>query len=77
MQVVQIEKNSEGAPRGKACYEGVVKDVSLQMLPDVRVGDYVMVQFGLATARLDPEEARETLEFLKQLDEMMSEEEVI
>jgi hydrogenase expression/formation protein HypC len=77
MQVVEIEKNAGGLVRGKACYGGIVKDVSLQMLPDVRVGDYVMVQFGLATTALSPDEARETLELLKQLDELMFKEESI
>ena len=76
MQVVAIEKNFAGVPRGKACFEGTVKEVSLAMLPDVLVGDYVLVQFGLATTRLTPEEARETIEFLRQLDELMSKEQV-
>ena len=73
MQVIEIKKNSEGVLRGRACYEGIVKDISLAARPDVRVGDYVMVQFGLATVRVDPDEARELLGFLRQLDQMMLE----
>lgn len=73
MQVVEIKKNQDGARHGRARYEGVLKEVSFQMLPEVQVGDYVMVQFGLATVRLEPEEARETLAFLRELDNFFAE----
>lgn len=40
---------------------GVRKDVSLALLEDVAVGDYVIVHVGYALTRLDPEEAEKTL----------------
>ena len=40
---------------------GVRKDVSLALLEDVQVGDYVIVHVGYALTRLDPEEAEKTL----------------
>lgn len=40
---------------------GVRKDVSLALLEDVVVGDYVIVHVGYALTRLDPEEAEKTL----------------
>jgi hydrogenase expression/formation protein HypC len=40
---------------------GVRKDVSLALLEDVAVGDYVIVHVGYALTRLDPEEAAKTL----------------
>lgn len=40
---------------------GVRKDISLALLDDVAVGDYVIVHVGYALNKLDPEEAEKTL----------------
>ena len=39
----------------------VQKEVSLALLDDVGVGDYVIVHVGFALNKLDPEEAERTL----------------
>lgn len=41
--------------------EGVVKEISLELVPDVVPGDYVIVHVGYALSRLDPAEAARTL----------------
>jgi hydrogenase expression/formation protein HypC len=46
--------------------EGVRREVSLALVEDPKVGDYVIVHAGYAIQRLDPEEALETLELLRQ-----------
>lgn len=40
---------------------GVRKDVSLALVEDVKLGDYVIIHVGYALTRLDPEEAEKTL----------------
>lgn len=40
---------------------GVRKEISLTLLDDVGVGDYVIVHVGFALQKLDPEEAAQTL----------------
>jgi hydrogenase expression/formation protein HypC len=40
---------------------GVGKEISLALVDDVAVGDYVIVHVGYALTRLDPEEAEKTL----------------
>ena len=40
---------------------GIEKRVSLALVPEATVGDYVVVHAGYAISRLDPEEARLTL----------------
>ena len=40
---------------------GVQKEISLALLDDVAVGDYVIVHVGYALTKLDPEEAARTL----------------
>lgn len=40
---------------------GVKKEISLALLDDVSVGDYVILHVGYALSKLDPEEAERTL----------------
>ena len=49
--------------------EGVTRDVSLQLTPDAKVGDYVLLHTGYAISIIDAAEAEETMELLKQLGE--------
>ena len=50
-------------------FGGVRRGVSLQLLPETREGDYVLVHTGFAIARLDPAEAEATLALLASLNE--------
>ena len=40
---------------------GVQKEISLALVDDVQIGDYVIVHVGYALTKLDPEEAERTL----------------
>ena len=40
---------------------GVKKEISLALLDDVKVGDYVILHVGYALSKLDPDEAARTL----------------
>jgi hydrogenase expression/formation protein HypC len=42
-------------------FGGVHKDVCLEYIPDVQVGEYVVVHVGFAIQRLDEQSAMETL----------------
>jgi hydrogenase expression/formation protein HypC len=48
---------------------GVKREISLALVDNVEVGDYVIVHVGYALNRLDPEEAQRTLELFKQMEE--------
>lgn len=49
---------------------GVRKEISLAMVDDVGVGDYVIVHVGYALTHLDPEEAEKTLQLFAELGEL-------
>ncbi len=53
---------------GKVDFDGIVKEVSLAYVPEVEVGDYVIVHVGFAITQLDEASAHETLALLRQLD---------
>ena len=55
---------------GKVSFDGIVKEVSLTLVPEANIGDYVLVHVGAAISTIDEEEAKKTFEILKQLDEL-------
>jgi len=44
-------------------------EVRLDLLPDAKVGDYVIVHAGFAIQKLDENEAEETLKLLREIAE--------
>jgi len=46
---------------------GVCKEISLALVDDIAVNDYVIVHVGYALNRLDPKAAEETLELFRQV----------
>jgi len=55
-----------GAQQAEVDYGNLRRTAQLLYLPDVRVGDYVLVQAGFAMRRLSEAEAREALDLLEQ-----------
>lgn len=48
---------------------GVRKEISLALVEDIAVGDYVIVHVGFALQKLDPEEAAQTLALFAEISE--------
>jgi hydrogenase expression/formation protein HypC len=46
---------------------GIRKEISLSLVDHAKEGDYVIVHVGFAISRLDPDEARRTLELFMSL----------
>lgn len=51
---------------------GVRKDISLAMVEEVAVGDYVIVHVGFALSKLDPDEAAKTLALFAEMGELVA-----
>ncbi|MFI6349154.1 HypC/HybG/HupF family hydrogenase formation chaperone [Streptomyces sp. NPDC050560] len=65
-KVLQIEER-DGTRMASVDFGGVVKDVCLEYLPELEVGEYAIVHVGFALQRLDEESARRTLELFENL----------
>jgi len=52
---------------------GAVFRAGLQMVDDIKVGDYVLLHAGFAIEKLKEEDALETLRLLKEMDDSLSE----
>ncbi len=61
-KVVEIQNNMAKVEIG-----GVLRDVSMDVCPDVVVGDYVLIHTGFAIQKVDEKEALETLELLRKM----------
>jgi len=55
---------------GRVSFDGVIKEVSLTLVPEAKINDYVMVHVGAAISIVNEEEAKKTFEILKQLGEL-------
>ena len=47
---------------------GVRRKISIQLLKDIRIGEYVLLHAGFAIQRIDEKEARETLKLLEEIN---------
>jgi hydrogenase expression/formation protein HypC len=55
---------------GKIDFGGVVKRACLEHVPDVQLGEYVLVHVGFALSKLDEAEALRVFEFLRGMDQL-------
>jgi hydrogenase expression/formation protein HypC len=69
-KVISIEPNPMGMTMGRVNFSGITKEVCLAYVPEVQVGDYVVVHVGFAISTVDEEEAQEVFRFLEQMDEL-------
>lgn len=65
-QVIEISGNDLGV----VDLGGVRKEVSLALIDDVAVGDYVIIHVGYALTKLDPEEAAKTLALFEEISQV-------
>jgi len=69
-KVIAIEPDPLGMTMGKVNFAGIIKDVCLAYIPDVQIGDYVVVHVGFAISKVDEEEARQVFAYLREMDEL-------
>jgi hydrogenase expression/formation protein HypC len=64
-------RDEAGLAMGRVDFGGVRKDACLAYLPDIQLGDYVIVHVGFAISRVDEEEALKTLEILATMGDLV------
>ena len=63
-KIIKIKKNM-----AKVDVAGMVRDISLDLCPEVSIGEYVLIHAGFAIQKVDEDEAKETLELLLKMAE--------
>jgi hydrogenase expression/formation protein HypC len=61
-KIVRIKKNMARVDVG-----GTLRDISLDLCPEVSMGEYVLIHAGFAIQKVDEEEAKETLDLLRKM----------
>lgn len=70
-KIKTIETQMDGLVRmAKVQFGGISKEASLEMVPQAKEGDYVLVHVGVAISVVNEEEAKKTFEFLKEAGEL-------
>ncbi len=70
-KIKSIEPFKEGYMRmGKVELGGITKEINLQLIQEAKVDDYVLVHVGVAISIIDEAEAKSSLEFLQQMNEL-------
>ncbi len=72
-KVIEI-RDDAGLRMGRVDFGGVRKDACLAYVPEVNLGDYVVVHVGFAISQVDEEEALKTLELLEQMGDLVQQE---
>ena len=72
-KVIDVREEA-GLVMGRVDFGGVRKEACLAYVPDVKVGDYVVIHVGFAISRVDEEEAIRTLELLSQMGDAVKQE---
>jgi hydrogenase expression/formation protein HypC len=65
-QLTQIF-HEQGLIMGRVSFSGIARPVCLELLPEARVGDFVLVHVGFALTRMDAGEAARLSDLLAQL----------
>ncbi len=61
-KIVKIKNNMARVDVG-----GMLRDISLDLCPEVSLGEYVLIHAGFAIQKVDEEEAKETLDLLRKM----------
>ncbi|MCX6054630.1 MAG: HypC/HybG/HupF family hydrogenase formation chaperone [Chloroflexi bacterium] len=71
-KIIEITQ-TPAAKMGRVDFGGVFREVCLEAVPEVKIGDYVIVHAGFALNTLSEREAQETLDALRELGEIEAE----
>ncbi len=69
----QVREIDEKEMLGTVDILGVTREVALDLVPKVKVGDYVLVHAGYGIEIVDEQFANETLDLIRQFPELIDE----
>jgi hydrogenase expression/formation protein HypC len=72
-KIVSIDESNPELRMAKVNFSGVSREVCIQWLDDVKIGDYVLVHVGFALNKIDEKDAEETLRILREMGDIEEE----
>jgi hydrogenase expression/formation protein HypC len=71
-KVESIIESASELRMAKVNFGGIRKEICIEWLPEVQIGDYILAHVGVALTKLDEEEAALTLQAFREWDEAES-----
>lgn len=71
-QILSIDESNPEMKMAKVRFGEAIRDISIQWLEDVAIGDYIMAHVGTALSKVDEEDAKFTLDTLREMGESES-----
>jgi hydrogenase expression/formation protein HypC len=71
-RIVEIYQTN-GLLMGKIDFGGVLREACLEYVPEAQVGDYALIHVGFALNLISEQEALETLDLIRQINDLGSE----
>lgn len=69
-KILSIDQSNPELKMARVRFGEAVRDISIQWLDDVKVGDYIMAHVGTALSQVDEKDAEFTLNALHEMGEI-------
>lgn len=69
-KILSIDRSNPDSSMARVQFGATIRDISIQWLNEVRVGDYIMAHVGTALSKVDEEDAKFTLDALREMGEI-------
>ena len=66
-EILSIDESDPLTRPSKVSFGGTIREISLGLVPEAQVGQYVLVHAGVAIGTVDEDEAQETFDLLEDL----------
>lgn len=70
-KILSLTKTEDGVMRtAHVSFGGIIKEINLELVPEAKLDDYVLVHVGVALSIVDEEEANKIIKYLDGTGEM-------
>lgn len=69
-KIMSIDETNPELKMAKVNFGGMMKDICIQWLPDVQVGEYILAHVGFALNKINEKDAEETLNILREMGDL-------
>ena len=69
-KILSIDESNPELRMARVQFGEAVRDICIQWVDDLKVGDYIMAHVGTALSKVDESDARFTLDALRQMGEL-------
>jgi len=68
-KIISIDSSRPFHKTAKVDFGGSIREVCIDWIPDIKVGEYVLVHVGYALNKIDEKEAEEILIMIKNIED--------